>query len=303
MYEFPSLGKRTISPVEITVALDPEAPNDTLGVTRESLITRFLVAQAIAREAGQLALRYRAHPEQLNIESKGPQDFVSAADRAVERLIAERVMTSYPGDGFLGEETPPAIQDPAAPLWVVDSIDGTTNYIQGRADWCVSIAVVSAGQPQIGVVFDPNAGELYAALRGWGAVCNGDPIRVTTTASIKQATFGLDRSPSGSVADHLRQICGVLKSGGEYRRSGSAALAIAHVAHGRLDGYVEMHLNAWDVLAGMVLVTEAGGWTNDFLADGGLSRSNLFVATTPLLRDALIAATGLQIGDVAAQAL
>jgi len=85
-----------------------------------------------------------------------------------------------------------------------------------------------------------------------------------------------------------------LESGGEYRRSGSAALSIAHVAHGRLDGYVEMHLNAWDVLAGMILVTEAGGWTNDFLAADGLSRGNLFVATTPLLRDALIAATGLE---------
>jgi myo-inositol-1(or 4)-monophosphatase len=114
-------------------------------------MARFMVAQAIALEAGQLALRY--------------QDFVSAADRALERLIAERVATSFPGDGFLGEESPPAIQTPTAPLWVVDAIDGTTNYIQGRADWCISIAVVSAGQPQIGVVFDPNAGELYVATR------------------------------------------------------------------------------------------------------------------------------------------
>lgn len=264
------------------------------GTTGDSLIARFLLAQAVAREAGQLALRYRAHPEELKVESKGPQDFVSAADRAVERLIAERVATSFPGDGFLGEESPPAIPSPTAPLWVVDPIDGTTNYVQGRADWCVSIAVVGAGRPQIGIVFDPNAGELYAALRGRGAVCNGAPIRVSGRAAIEQATFGLDHSPRGSPADHLRQIRGVLESGGEYRRSGSAALSIAHVAHGRLDGYVEMHLNAWDVLAGMVLVTEAGGWTNDFLADGGLTRGNLFVATTPLLRDALIAATGLQ---------
>ena len=276
--------------------MDPAAPTPPAQApTPPSLMARFMVAQAIAREAGQLALRYRAHAVDLNVELKGPQDFVSAADRALERLIAERVATSFPGDGFLGEESPPAIQTPTAPLWVVDAIDGTTNYIQGRADWCISIAVVSAGQPQIGVVFDPNAGELYVALRGWGAACNGVPIRISTRATIEQATFGLDRSPTGSVADHLAHIRGVLESGGEYRRSGSAALSIAHVAHGRLDGYVEMDLKAWDVLAGLVLVTEAGGWTSDFLADGDLSRAKLFIATTPLLREALIAATGLHI--------
>lgn len=264
------------------------------GGTSDPLVARFLAAQAVAREAGQLALRHRAHPDALNIESKGPQDFVSAADRAIERLIAERVAISFPGDGFLGEESPSASLASAAPLWVVDPIDGTTNYVQGRADWCVSIAVVQAGRPQIGVVFDPNADELYAALRGRGAVCNGAPIRVSGRAAIEQATFGLDHSPRGSVADHIRQIRGVLEGGGEYRRSGSAALSLAHVAHGRLDGYVEMHLNAWDVLAGMVLVTEAGGWTNDFLAGDGLTRGNLFVAATPLLRDAFLAATGLQ---------
>lgn len=264
-------------------------------MTPEALACRFLAAQAVAREAGRLARRLLADPDRLQVELKGPQDLVSAADRAVEQLIVQRLAAAFPGDSFLGEEAHASgAPETATALWVIDPIDGTTNFVQGRPDWCISIGLLHSGQPTIGVIYDPSVDELYAASRCHGATCNGSVIRVSDRRSLAEAMIGLDHSFRTPPAAHLGHIEALLARGGEYRRNGSAALSLAHVADARLDGFAELHLHAWDVVAGIVLVREAGGWTSDFLAGDGLRHGNPLIAAAPGIRDELLALTGLE---------
>lgn len=250
----------------------------------QDLTARLLVAQGIAREAGLLALRMRAEPATLGIEMKGPQDFVTAADRAVEALIRARLAAAFPEDGFFGEETASdAEPDVHANLWVVDPIDGTSNFAAGRRDWCVSIGLVVAGHPMLGVIYQPVFNALTCALRGQGATRDGMPLRMPDRP-MGQVTIGIDCSAALSVDQHLSQIKAVLATGAEYRRNGSAATSLAQVAAGQLDGFVEMSLSAWDVAAGIVIVEEAGGWCNDFFAGDGLRKGNILMASSIALR-------------------
>jgi myo-inositol-1(or 4)-monophosphatase len=266
----------------------------TAALDEEALTRRFLAAKAIAVEAGHLALRLLADPASLDVQLKGPQDFVTAADRAVERLIAERLAAAFPEDAFLGEEFGSSAKRPkAAALWVVDPIDGTSNFARARAEWVISIGLVRDGKPEIGVIYHPPADELFAARRGRGAHRNGVAIRASRLTLLSEATVGFDYSSGTPPVQHVAQVQAMLERGGEYRRNGSAALSLAHVADGRLDGFVELQLNAWDVVAGMVLVSEAGGWTNDFLSGAGLTKGNPMIAAAAGIRDELLALTGL----------
>jgi myo-inositol-1(or 4)-monophosphatase len=252
----------------------------------EGLQRRFLAAQAVAREAGLLARHMLADRGTLQVDMKGPQDFVSNADRAVERLIVERLGAAFPGDAFLGEEGEgDKAAEAGAALWVIDPIDGTANFVQGRAEWCVSIGFLDNGQPSIGVIYHPASGDLYAARSGQGATRNAQSISASRRTSIADATVALEYSPRTPRRSHVALIDGLLTAGGEYTRSGSAALSLAHVTDGRLDGFAEQHLYPWDVMAAIVLVAEAGGWVSDFLVDRGLQRGNPFVAAAPGIRD------------------
>jgi myo-inositol-1(or 4)-monophosphatase len=263
-------------------------------MTLTPLMSRYLAAQAIAMEAGRLARGFLLDPANLRVELKGPQDFVSAADRAVEDLIATRLAAAFPDDAMIGEEGH-GVADAAMAeaLWVVDPIDGTANFVRELPDWCVSVGLLYRGLPALGVIYIPMVDELYAALHGHGAFCNGRRIRVSAQTAIDGATIGLDYSVSTPSAAHRAHIEAIHAEGGEYRRNGSVAVSLTRVASGRLDGFVELELNAWDVLAGIVLVQEAGGWTNDFLAGDGLMRGNPMIAATPGIRDRLLAITGL----------
>jgi myo-inositol-1(or 4)-monophosphatase len=254
-----------------------------------ALASRLLAAQAIAREAGQLVTRLGTDVDRLGVRRKGPQDFVTVADGAAERLIAERLLGAFPGDGFLGEETcdgEPTREVGA--LWIVDPIDGTSNYIAGRPDWCVSIGFLHDKRPEIGVIYQPAVDALFAARRGKGTLKNGVAVHVSECRSLAEATVGFDYSMSTPASDQAGKIEAMLKTGGEYRRNGSAAVSLTQVAEGRLDGFVEMHLNAWDVLGGMVLIAEAGGWTSDILRGRGLTEGNPFIAAAPGIRDDLL---------------
>jgi myo-inositol-1(or 4)-monophosphatase len=259
-------------------------------MTPAALKSRYLAAQAIAVEAGRLARGFLADPARLNIEMKGPQDFVSAADRATEQLIAQRLAAAFPEDAFLGEESGRAVgSEQTETLWVVDPIDGTANFVRGLPDWCVSIGLLQAGRPELGAIYCPATDELYAGRRGHGAFCNGRPIRVSNRTDMAGATIALEYSFATPSAVHGAQIAAVHARGGEYRRNGSGAVSLSRVADGRFDGFVEMLINIWDVLAGIVLVEEAGGWVSDFLGEGGMSRAEPLVAATPGMRDALLA--------------
>jgi myo-inositol-1(or 4)-monophosphatase len=251
------------------------------------LSERRAFAGALAVEAAAMAASMRASLGVIH--AKDPLDFCTDADRAVENLIRERVAREF-AEPVLGEE---AGGEPAARLWVVDPIDGTTNYFLGSPRWCVSLAFVAAGRVQLGVISAPMEGRLFVAARGAGAWMNGAPMRVSGlqygTAPVVEVGWS-SRRPIAAYADLIQRLVG---AGMEFRRHGSGALGMADVAIGVNDAYVELHINAWDVLAGLVLVEEAGGWTTDFLASDGLTRGNPIVACTPELRDRLVAASGI----------
>src|SRR4051794_35876535 len=177
---------------------------------------RFLAAQAVAREAGELACRFLARRSQLSVEMKGPQDFVSEADRAVERLIISRLSAAFPDDSFLGEEgQAPVSARAGSTLWVIDPIDGTTNFLQGRPDWCVSIGAIVSGEPVIGAIYHPASNELYAACNGCGATLNGEAVQTTRCASLCGATIAIECSPQKGLTEHIAFVRLVLARGGE----------------------------------------------------------------------------------------
>ena len=233
-------------------------------------------AIALALEASALAQGMRASLGPA--EAKSPIDFCTEADRAVEQLIRRRVVGRF-GDAIIGEEDGGELGEN---VWVVDPIDGTNGYIHGDGRWCISLAFVRANQVELGVLYAPTSARLFVAQRGAGSLLNGAPISVS---HLQRGSPQVEVGWSDRI--EITAYCNVLQrlaaDNIEFRRHGSGALALADVAQGACDGYIELHINAWDALAGILLVQEAGGQTNDFLADGGLTRGNLLIASTPEL--------------------
>ena len=257
---------------------------------------RLRVAEAAVREAGRVAADYFGRRGLLNIEHKGAQDRVSEADRACEDLIVASLAGQFPEDGYLGEERGSRNPDAAA-VWVIDPIDGTHNFLTGIPFWCVSVGLVAAGELVLGVIYHPLAGELYSARSGGGAFLNGQPIKVTAETDLTRARVCLGFSYRRPVAPHIRAIDALLRAGCGCLRLGSGALGLAYTAAGRVDGFWEQHMNSWDAAAGLVLVREAGGWTNDFLAGQGLTKGSETLAATPSLVEPLQRLTGFgQVG-------
>jgi myo-inositol-1(or 4)-monophosphatase len=271
-----------------------------LPASDRALEHRLLAAQAIAREAGALARRrFRERPSVLSLAFKGPQDYVLASDAEVESLLRLRLAEAFPEDAFFGEEEGGAFgravgEGEPQGTWVVDPIDGTANFARGIPHWCVSLSFVRDGQALIGVIYDPPHGQLYAAARGRGATLDGALIRVSGLSEIAQATIEAGWSPRVPLDSYVGAVERLKAAGAAVRRAGSGALALAFVAAGRMEAYVELHMNAWDALAGLVLVEEAGGWVNDYLAGEALTKGNAILACTPELREALSEATGVR---------
>lgn len=247
---------------------------------------RLAAAAAVAREAGTLGLRYFRNLESLEVESKGPQDIVSAADRAVEDLVRKRLTALFPDDAILGEEGGLEGQGREG-TWVVDPIDGTWCFLNGIGSWCVALAYVRGGRIEIGVIYDPNSGELFSARAGGGAHLDGRPIRVADVTSVTQGTVSVGHSARVPPAAAVATIDRLLVAGGMFHRHGSGALGLAWTACGRLIGYVELHMNSWDAVAGLLLIAEAGGYANDFLANDGLLKGNVVLGCPPALRQKL----------------
>jgi myo-inositol-1(or 4)-monophosphatase len=258
-------------------------------MTLDELSARQRAAETIARDAGRLAASCLADSGKLTFSLKGPQDVVTAADGEVERLIVERLRAAFPGDAFIGEEGGGAAADHC---WVIDPIDGTANFARGLPHWCVSIAYVASGQTQVGVICDPNGEHLYSARRGAGALRDGKPIRVSATIDPDRATVDIGYSHRARVEDFGRLMTRLIERGINVTQSGSAALGLARVADGRLDGYAERHLYAWDALAGLLLVEEAGGRVNAFLEGDALTAGNEAIAATPALFATIASALG-----------
>ncbi|RWA61270.1 inositol monophosphatase [Mesorhizobium sp. M4B.F.Ca.ET.190.01.1.1] len=218
--------------------------------------TRFAID--LARRAGELGLKYFRDLENLTVESKGHQDLVSDGDREVELFIRAAIAEAYPQDGIVGEEHA-AVAGTTGHVWVIDPIDGTANFVRGIPAWCVVIACASNGETVVGVIHEPSTGETFHGHRGGGAFVNGRPITASKAASLTEGSVGTglsNRANTEHVAVLIRQI---MAEGGVFYRNASGALMLAYAASGRLLGYVEEHMNAWDCLAGMLLVEEAGG--------------------------------------------
>jgi myo-inositol-1(or 4)-monophosphatase len=213
-----------------------------------------------ARDAGQILLE--KFGRDIGIHKKGEINLVTEADLASEALIIERIKSHYPKHAILAEEAGEAVVVGAetAWKWIIDPLDGTTNYAHGYPCFCVTIALEHQGEIVIGVTFDPTRNEIFAAEKGRGATLNGKPIRVSKTDDLGNALivtgFPYDFKSRPAFARHLTEF--LLRSRG-VRRDGSAAIDMAYVACGRYDGFWEEGLNPWDVAAGKLLIEEAGG--------------------------------------------
>jgi myo-inositol-1(or 4)-monophosphatase len=254
---------------------------------------RLLAAQAVAREAGDLARR-RFLDQSFTVGFKGPQDYLTEVDSETEALIAQRLLQIFPSDGFVGEESKARPAGEGGATWVVDPIDGTANFARGVPHFCVSIACVAIGKVEAGVIYDPIRDELFASRRGGGARLNGAPMRASSSSSLASSAIEVGWNMRASADQYVDLLRRIAVTGASPFRTGSGALAIAYVAAGRLDGYVERHIHAWDCLAGILLVSEAGGYVSDFLSGEGLAKGNPLIACAPGVKDALIAAAALE---------
>lgn len=228
------------------------------------------VATAAAKRAGEILLSHWRKLPPGSVEEKAKNDFVSIADRESERAVVETILRSFPGDGILGEE---GARRPGTSgrEWVIDPLDGTSNFIAGFPFWCVSIGVRQGGESVAGVVWDPLREELYRAERGSGAFRNGDRLAVSRRTSA-EGTFlatGFPFREHAKIDEYLEIFRALFLEAKAIRRAGSAALDLAGVASGVFDGFFEFRLSPWDIAAGAVLITEAGGVLRDF--EGGES--------------------------------
>src|SRR5919106_2999890 len=264
-------------------------------LTEGELDAREQALAAVAREAGELARSLYTNFEKSGIKMKGQQDFVTAADSEVERMIIARLAASFPAEAYLAEEGGASGTGDA--IWIIDPIDGTANFAHGIPHFCVSVALVSGGELALGAIAAPMYHELYLARRGRGAFLNGKPMRVSTVSDMRQAIIELGWSARRPARAYTALLERVLATGATFMRAGSGALGLAYVADGRTHGYCELHINSWDTLAGLLMVREAGGWTNDFLAGDALARGNPVLACAPGLKEALVAVTGVGQAD------
>ena len=242
------------------------------------IVRRHYAALGFAQELSALAMDYFTNRDKLAISMKGAQDFLTAADGAVEQRFRELVERTFPGDGVVGEE---AGGGDAEHLWIIDPIDGTANFARDVPNWCISVGFLRRGVPEIGVIAAPAMNELYEAVRGGGARRNGKPIKAADTPDMSRASIEIGWSGRRGLDAYVNLVAAVGRMGASVKRSASGALGLAYAADGRTDAYLELHINAWDVAAGIVIAREAGCVINDFFANDGLTKGNPILAATP----------------------
>lgn len=240
------------------------------------------------RAAGQTARAYFDDRSKLQVDMKGAQDWVSDADRNVELLIRDHIAKSWPTDGVFGEEHD-ATAGASGFDWVIDPIDGTTNFVNGIPNWTIVLAGVCEGETKVGVIYDPIIDEMFVATKGGGATLNGIPMRVAAGTALKDGTVAVGYSNRVNPANSVAIIDALISRGAMFHRNASGALSLAYVAAGRLLGYVEEHMNAWDCLAGQLLIAEAGGVVEPQDADQMIRDGGRVITGTPEVFDTLSA--------------
>jgi myo-inositol-1(or 4)-monophosphatase len=249
------------------------------------------IAVKAARRAGSIINR-AALEGGLEVRAKHRNDFVTQVDQAAEQAIIDVIRRAYPDHGFLAEESGASAGGRPEYRWVIDPLDGTTNYIHGFPQYCVSIALQHKDVLTQAVVYDPGKNELFTASRGRGAFLDDRRIRVSKCAHLKEALVGtgFPFKELGRLDLYLRQLRTLMGTCAGVRRAGSAALDLAYVAAGRLDAFWEMGLSPWDMAAGALLIQEAGGLSSDLDGKGDYLASGDIVAATPKVLSELLAA-------------
>ncbi|MGH1329775.1 MAG: inositol monophosphatase family protein [Paracoccaceae bacterium] len=235
-----------------------------------------------ARKAGRSLAKDFREVENLQVSMKGAGDFVSRADIAAEQMIREELTEARPNYGWCGEESEDVAGTDPTRRWIVDPLDGTTNFLHGLPHFAVSIALEHKGEIVAGVIYDPSKDELFWAEKGAGAWMNESRMRVSGRHKMIESIFatGLPFAGRSDLPDTLQDLARILPTCAGVRRFGSAALDLAYVAAGRYDGFWERKLNAWDMAAGLLIVREAGGFVEplkpggNILADGEVICAN-----------------------------
>ena len=240
------------------------------------------IAIRAAHRAGDFIVRKINKVPDLKVEVKARNDFVSEVDRQAESLIIEELLKAYPGHGILAEESG-VIEGEDEYRWIIDPLDGTTNFLHGFPHYAVSIACEHRGRLVHAVIYDPYKQELFAASRGDGATLNNRRIRVASLKTVQGALLATGfpfRNPD-QLDEFIKTFSAFFSKATDVRRAGSAALDLAYVAAGRLDGYWEDGLGAWDIAAGALIVREAGGLVTDFNGDANSLENGQAVAGNP----------------------
>ncbi|MDP6436582.1 MAG: inositol monophosphatase family protein [Gammaproteobacteria bacterium] len=235
-----------------------------------------------ARRAGDNSMRYIKRLDELDVRSKSRNEFVTQVDLAAEQIIIESVQERYPEHGILGEETGKHGGDEV--VWIIDPLDGTTNYIHGFPVFAVSIGVQVKGRMEVAVVYDPNRQELFTAIQGGGAQLDGRKIRVNHNRALEGSLIGTGfpyRDNDRWMEQYLNQFRAVMQVAGDIRRPGSAALDLCYLAAGRIDGFWEFGLQIWDIAAGSLILREAGGIISSMTDDGDYLETGNVIAGAP----------------------
>jgi len=248
------------------------------------------IAVRAARRAGEVIIRSLNRLESLEVASKGRNDYVSEVDQAAEREIIALIRKSYPDHAFLAEESGATGDGPV--VWIIDPLDGTTNFLHGFPTFSVSIACRVRGKLEEAVVFDPMRQEMFTASRGRGAHLENRRIRVSKQRTLEGALIGTGfpyRANTRYIDDYLAMLKVVMQTSAGVRRPGSAALDLAYVAAGRVDGFWEIGLGEWDTAAGTLLIEEAGGRIGT-LTGGEYRQGGNLIAGNPKVYAELVAA-------------
>ncbi len=262
------------------------------------------IALRAARKAGDIIAQAADRVDLIRIEEKERNDFVTNIDRAAEEEIVSQIQRAFPDDNLLGEESGliKGKNPQAETTWYIDPLDGTTNFIRGIPHFAVSIAAVTKGRIEHAVVYDPIRREEFTASRGRGAAINGRRLRVSKQGEFSGALIGTGipyrASQQPLMQDYLKCVEHFAKEGSGIRRAGSASLDLAYVAAGRLDAFWEYALRPWDIAAGILLITEAGGLVSDFQGGETFFESGNVVCGNPKLFKELLKIVNKNLGSV-----
>ncbi len=251
------------------------------------------VASQAARKASEVITRGWRDIDVLRVEEKSPNNFVTAIDRAVEEILVEEISKRFPGHGFIGEELGQKGPKDAEIVWIIDPLDGTTNFVRGISKFAISIGCQINGRMEHGLIFDPLMDEEFSASRGDGARLNGRRLRVTERKTLQGALLATGIPFTEASLEHVEPYLAatrdlLLQGTAGIRRLGAASLDLAYVAAGRFDGFYEMNLKPWDIAAGALIAREAGALVTDLAGESGFMKNGHILCATPKLMRELL---------------